>query len=120
MVWDGVERRKGPDWRIRLLQAVAILAWLSFIAGLMLFHLARPEMNSGIVRYYEIEIRQFWDPAYTGPLLYFVWISCVLSLVSLVANRKLSRRIYDARRYNLILLTVITVSFGILLTFKLA
>ncbi|GGA69337.1 hypothetical protein GCM10011369_08740 [Neiella marina] len=119
MVWDGVDRRKGPDWRVRTLRGLAILAWLLFIISLLLFHFARPEMDSGIARYYELEIRQFWDPSYTGPLMYFVWSSCVISLLSLIANRQLSRRAGDTRRYNLILLTVITVSFGILLTVKL-
>lgn len=119
MVWDGVDRRHGIDWRIRALRTAAVASWVLFIVCLILFHFARPEMNSGIARYYGVTIRSEWNFAYTGPLLYGIWFCAGLSFLSFLVGLKRSRRAEDTRRYNLILLTTMTVACGILLTYRL-
>ena len=118
MNWDGIERRKGIDWRIRLLRIAAITSWLLYAGALILVHLARPELNTGVARYYGVEIREYWDPFYSNWLLCLIWICASFSLFSLVVGYHRDRRSVDSRRYNLILLAVITLASGILLTYK--
>lgn len=118
MKWNGVERRKGTDWRIRLLRFSALASWLLYIVCLVLFHYARPEFNSGIARYHGLRVRNYWDPTYSDLLLYLIWVCSALSLLSLVAGYQRSRRSEDSRRYNLILLAVVTVASGVMLTYR--
>lgn len=119
MGWDGVERRRqGADWQVQLLRLLALASWLLYIVALLLFHYARPEMDSGIARYYGVEIRHHWDPFYSNSLLYVVWCSCLFSLLSLFLGVKRSRRSSDNRRYNLTLLVLVTLASGILFTYK--
>lgn len=120
MGWDGVDRRRGNDWRIRFLRVSALASWLLYVVCLVLFHFARPEFNSGVARYYGLQVRRYWDPLYSDLLLYLIWLCSALSVASLLAGYHRSRRYEDNRRYNLILLTVITVASGTLLTYKIA
>lgn len=118
MVWNGIERRRGSDWRIRLLRVLTLASWLLYIVCLLLFHFARPEMNTGIARYYGVSVRHHWDPLYSETLLYLIWLCSGLSLVSLLMGIGRGRRCTDTRRYNLMLLTIVALVSGILLTYQ--
>lgn len=107
------ERRQGPDILCRAFGWLAISGWLFFIAGLVLAHYASPELNTGLVRYWGIEIRSDWHPILTVYLQYLLWIVAVISGLSLILNRLRLRRRGDHLHFNIILLLL--TSIGLLL-----
>jgi len=110
------DRRKGDDWLIKLLRISSIVSWLGFTAFLFLFHFARPERNTGLVRYHSLEIRSYWDQRLSDPALYVIWGCALLSLVTIVLNTKRNRRSDDLKGYNMLLLLVISLFSASLLT----
>ena len=60
------ERRQGPDLVHRLFTWLAIVGWLVFMVCLIITHYASPEMDSGLVRYWHIDIRTYWRPTLTA------------------------------------------------------
>lgn len=110
------ERRKGDDWLIILLRVCSIVGWLGFTAFLILFHYARPEMDTGLVRYHELEIRSHWDQRLSDPVLFVIWGCSILSLVAMVLNMWRNRRYDDRKGYNIRLLLAISLFCAALLT----
>lgn len=109
------DRRRGPDWVRRLFGWLAILAWLCFILALLLVHFARPEMDTGLVRYWELEIRDDWHPLLTNWLQWILYATAVLSAISLLLNRLRLRRKSDRLHFNLVLLLLASIALGLYL-----
>lgn len=106
-----IERRKGPDWVSLSLSWYAVTAWLLFIVCLVIVHFARPEYNTGLVRYWGIEVRNSWHPQLTEWLLYLLFACSVFSLLSVIVNKMRMRRKTDFLRVNLLLLFLMSLSF---------
>lgn len=98
------ERREGPDLLCRAFKYLAIAAWLLFLAALIVSHYARPEMDSGLVRYLGLDIRDYWRPRLTLWLVYLLWCSVVVSVASLLLNKMRLKRRGDHLHFNIILL----------------
>ncbi|WP_213997416.1 hypothetical protein [Arsukibacterium sp.] len=98
------ERREGPDLLCRAFKYLAVIAWLLFFAALIVSHYARPEMDSGLVRYLGLDIRDYWRPRLTFWLVYLLWGSVVVSVASLLLNRMRLKRRSDHLHFNIILL----------------
>jgi len=107
------ERRDGPDLLCRAFSWLAILGWLLFIAGLILAHFARPDMDTGLVRYWGLEIRSDWHPELTRYLQSVLWLVVLASGLSLLLNRLRLRRRGDHLHVNIIILLLTSV--GLLL-----
>ena len=105
------ERRSGPDLLCRAFAWLAIIAWLLFVLALVMAHYARPEMDTGLVRYWGIEVRTDWRPKLTLYLQYMLWATAALSGISLVLNYLRSRRRNDHLHLNIILLLLSCVGF---------
>ena len=105
------ERRKGPDLLCRAFAWLAISAWLIFLLALVLAHYARPEMDTGLVRYWGIEIRTDWRPKLTLYLQLMLWLIAALSVASLLLNYLRSRRRNDHLHLNIILLLLSCAGF---------
>lgn len=103
-------RRKGPDWIVLSFHWLAVIGWIILIVALGLSHLAKPEMNSGLIRYWGIEIRDYWEPTLTGQLIYLLWWCCLVSLVSIVLNQFRLRRATDRQQYNSVALLLIALA----------
>ncbi|HAT41774.1 MAG TPA: hypothetical protein DCS87_08605 [Rheinheimera sp.] len=103
-------RRKGPDWMVQCLHWLAVIGWVLFVVALGITHLARPEMNSGLVRYWDIQIRDYWDPARTAQLIYLLWWCCAVSLASISLNQFRLRRRTDRQQYNTVILLLISLA----------
>lgn len=97
-------RRKGPDWLLHSLSVLSIAGWVAFVIALGITHMAAPEFNSGLVRYWGISIREYWHPELTPQLIYLLWWCCGISLFSLLLNRARLRRNDDRMRYNVLVL----------------
>ncbi len=98
------ERREGPDLLCRAFKYLAIVAWLLFLAALIVSHYARPEMDSGLVRYLGLDVRDYWRPRLTFWLVYLLWGCVLVSVVSFLLNRARLKRRSDHLHFNIILL----------------
>lgn len=105
------ERRSGPDLLCRAFAWLAIIAWFLFVLALVVAHYARPEMDTGLVRYWGIDIRTDWRPKLTLYLQYMLWATAALSGVSLLLNYLRSRRRNDHLHLNIILLLLSCAGF---------
>ena len=105
------ERRSGPDLLCRAFAWLAIIAWLLFVLALVVAHYARPEMDTGLVRYWGIEVRTDWRPKLTLYLQCMLWATAALSGVSLLLNYLRSRRRNDHLHLNIILLLLSCAGF---------
>lgn len=105
------ERRSGPDLLCRAFAWLAIIAWLLFVLALVMAHYARPEMDTGLVRYWGIEVRTDWRPKLTLYLQYMLWATAAISGISLVLNYLRSRRRNDHLHLNIILLLLSCAGF---------
>ncbi len=103
-------RRKGPDWLVSMLLWLSLAAWTVFIIAMGLSHLAKPEMNTGLVRYWGISIREYWDPILLPQLIYLLWCCCAISLLTIIMNQFRFRRKTDSLRYNVIVLLLISLA----------
>lgn len=100
------ERRQGPDLICRAFSWLAISGWFLFLLAMVLAHYARPEMDTGLVRYWGIEIRDEWHPTLTACLQYFLTLAALLSGLSLALNRLRLRRRSDHLHINIVLLLI--------------
>ncbi|RCU50437.1 MULTISPECIES: hypothetical protein [Corallincola] len=110
------ERRKGPDIWARMVGWVSLAGWLTFIGVLVLVQYAKPEMNSGLVRYHQIDIRTEWLPRLSDLIFMLLWACCGLSIISMLFNKRRMRRKTDTNLFNLILLGLLSI-VGVLLMF---
>lgn len=113
------ERRQGPDTLCRVVGWLAIAGWILFIFALVLAHYASPDLNTGLVRYWGIEIRNDWHPKLTVYLQYLLWVVAVLSGLSLLLNRQRLRRSDDHVHFNIIILLLSSISMLMYLYFHL-
>jgi hypothetical protein len=100
------ERRISHDFWFYLSQALTLLSWVLFIFALVMSFYAAPEKSYGVVRYYDIEIRQFWLTPLTGYLYLVIWFSAAGSYASMLVEKYRSRRHNDNTNYNLYFLLI--------------
>lgn len=98
------ERRRGPDLLRKAFAWLAVLAWLVFLLAIILVHYARPEMDTGLVRYFGLDLRDTWRPVLTQYLQGLLWLTACLSAISLTLNYLRSRRHSDHLHFNIVLL----------------
>lgn len=101
---EWVERRKTVDGWYYTKNTLAVVSWLIFLFALVMSYYAAPETNYGVVRYYELEIRQFWLTPLTGYLYILLWLSALGSYLSMIIGKYRSRRKVDNAEYNLVFL----------------
>ncbi|MCO4798113.1 MAG: hypothetical protein KC484_02780 [Colwelliaceae bacterium] len=110
---EKIERRKSEDLWLKVIRIFTILAWLIFTVALVVSYYAAPETNYGVLRYHNISIRKFWLTPLTGYLYLLLWLSALLSYVSLIVHKYRSRRRSDNKRFNVILLFSISLAWVI-------
>ncbi len=98
------ERRKSKDLWIIVKIVVSFGSWLAFLVALVMSYYIAPETDYGVLRYYNIEIRQFWLTPLTGYLYILLWLSALGSYVALLIVKYRSRRTTDYTHYNLYIL----------------
>ncbi|QTH64345.1 hypothetical protein J1N51_02340 [Psychrosphaera ytuae] len=114
-MWDGIDRRSGPDWVMQTVNTLNVLSWVVFVIALAIFHYARPELNNIILEFHQIPVREHWIYRLKQYLFISLYISVGLSLVSLLVNQVRNKRKTDHRRYNLVFLTIVVVAFLIVI-----
>jgi len=101
------ERRISHDFWFYLARVLALLSWVMFVFALVMSFYAAPEKSYGVVRYYDIEIRQFWLTPLTGYLYIVIWVSGAGSYASMLVEKYRSRRHNDHTNFNLYFLLII-------------
>ena len=110
-MWDGEERRKGPDLLSQIINILNVLSWFVFVIALALFHYARPELNNIILQYHNIPIREYWLGTLKGYLYISLYMSVIFSAISLIANQVRNKRKTDYQKYNLVFLIIVLLAF---------
>ncbi|MBA6232899.1 MULTISPECIES: hypothetical protein [unclassified Colwellia] len=119
MVLATKNRRKSADIGVVLTRVLALSGWGLFIFAIVMSYFAAPEQDYGLLRYRDIEIRQFWLTPLTGYLYIVLWISALCSYFCLVLDHYRSRRKQDSKHFNLVLLLTITVAWVVYILVKL-
>ena len=102
-----VDRRKGPDLLQRSFLWLVLICWGLFLAALLAFHFARPELEYGLLRFSHANIRGDWDPKTSPIFLYSLWSCCGVTLISSLINFKRNRRAGDYQFFYFVFLLVI-------------
>jgi hypothetical protein len=110
------DRRRGPDVWLFLLRIFAIVGWVVFVAAMLVSHYAVPEQSYGLVRYHNIQIRDFWAYPMTHYLYVMLWGNALLTFVTIAINHYRSRRKTDVPGFNSLLLLLITFAWIIYLS----
>lgn len=114
--WDGIDRRKGPDWQVKTLRVLSLTGWGVFSIVLVLLHYAMPERSTGFVRYHNIQIRDYWDPVVYQWMMYPLWACCLVSLLTVAISRRRLRRRSDSAQFNKLLLALLSLGTLLILT----
>jgi hypothetical protein len=119
MVLATKNRRRSTDIGVVLTRVLALSGWGLFIFAIVMSYFAAPEQDYGLLRYRDIEIRQFWLTPLTGYLYVVLWVSALCSYFCLVLDHYRSRRKQDSKHFNLVLLLTITVAWVVYILVKL-
>ncbi|WP_018691665.1 hypothetical protein [Algicola sagamiensis] len=96
----------------KVIRALTLTAWGLFILSLVIFHYARPELEWGILRYFDIPVRTFWLISLLT-WLKVVLLACVaFSCYAIYLNYQAGANHF---RFNLYLLATVSIVFFTLL-----
>lgn len=101
------ERRKYTDSLGYGKHILALVSWVLFLFALIMSYYAAPESNYGVLRYYDIDVRQFWLTPLTGYLYILLWLSALGSYLALMLDKYRNRRKVDNPHFHLIFLLII-------------
>lgn len=100
-------RRMDDDAYSYVSSVLATICWIMFLFALVMSYYAAPESNYGVLRYHDIDVRQFWLTPLAGYLYILLWLSALGSYIALMFDKYRSRRKNDKPHYNLVLLLTI-------------
>jgi len=112
------ERRHTSDFWGNAKTVITLISWLLFLVALVMSYYAVPEQDYGVLRYYDIEIRQFWLTPLTGYLYILLWLSALGSYLALMVDKYRSRRRTDNTHFNLWFLLIINLIWLIYILIK--
>jgi uncharacterized membrane protein len=113
-----IDRRRVIDGWSYTKIALVIISWLLFIIALIMSYYAAPDKDYGVLRYYDIEIRQFWLTPLTGYLYILLWVSALGSYLAMMVDKYRSRRQQDQPQLNVMFLLTINLSWLVYILFK--
>lgn len=106
-----LDRRKSTDFWYYTKTVLTLSSWLLFLIALVMSYYAAPDKDYGVLRYYDIEIRQFWLTPLTGYLYLLLWFSAMGSYIALMTEKYRCRRISDNPNYSLLFLLIVNISW---------
>lgn len=113
-----VDRRKTTDFWRYIQSTLALTSWLLFLIALGMSYYAAPDKDYGVLRYYDIEIRQFWLTPLTGYLYILLWLSAMGSYLALMTDKYRSRRRNDNPHYHLMFLLAVNLTWLVYILVK--
>ncbi|TMM44025.1 hypothetical protein [Colwellia ponticola] len=106
-----IDRRKSTDFWHYTKTILALSSWLLFLIALVMSYYAAPDKDYGVLRYYGVEIRQFWLTPLTGYLYILLWLSAMGSYIALMTEKYRCRRLSDNPNYSLLFLLTINIAW---------
>ena len=111
------DRRKGPDFILKLLSIFGLVGWSLMLIALILMDKARPETEAyrlsrdlyeqvGV----EYSIRRVWDAGLVDTIFYMMIAGLAISVTGLIINARRRRRRTDSYRINLMLMGLISIT----------
>jgi hypothetical protein len=94
------ERRKSTDLWVYITRGLTFASWLAFCSAIIISYFVAPETNYGVLRYHNIEVRQFWLMPLTGYLYLVIWSSAAGIYTATLINKYRSRRHSDNTNYS--------------------
>ena len=110
-MWDGVDRRKGPDFVSHFVNLLNVTSWDVFLVALIFFHYARPEMNTIIHQMHDIPVRLGWVNSLRDWMILSLYVCIGISVMTLIFNNFRLKRKTDFRRYNQVFLLLVSAAF---------
>ncbi|UPW20441.1 hypothetical protein M0C34_09325 [Agarivorans sp. TSD2052] len=105
------ERRKGPDGLQRLFFVFSLIGWSAFLASLIVYHYARPEIAYSAFQPSDGQgYRDHWQEDLRQLYVYLLWGCCGITLTSIALNWSRSRRQTDYSKINTGLLALIVIA----------
>ncbi|MEW6982916.1 hypothetical protein AAD001_09725 [Colwelliaceae bacterium 6471] len=117
--WDGIERRHGHDVWFYLARLLSVSGWFIFTVALVLSYYAAPPQEYGLLRYYNIEVRQFWRTPLTGYLYILLWASAAISYIYIIMARYRRRRKTDHKHYDVFMLLMVSIAWVVYILMQL-
>ncbi|WP_286232429.1 hypothetical protein [Thalassotalea sediminis] len=117
--FSGQERRAHTDIWLKIVRLLTIVAWAIFIIALVVSYYAAPDSEFGVLRYHGIAVRKFWLTPLTGYLYLLLWVSALLSYITLIIHKFRSRRKSDNTRFNILLLFIVSIAWTLYIVFQL-
>jgi len=108
MAWDGVDRRKGPDFLSKSVKWLTGIGWILLFAGMNLFHFGRPKVLTGFQESQLDKNIDKWDPVISPVFVTVMFLILYVSGTGLYVNKKRHRRKND--KYYISLLSLIVMS----------
>ncbi len=106
-----IERRSNEtDLLTSMLRVSAGLGWFAIFSVQILAWVAAPELDTGIARYHELNVRDHWQSDWVQWMPYLLGACTILSLFALGASPFRSRRKNDPKRVHLIILLGLTLA----------
>ncbi len=109
-----VERRRGPDFLLKLIHWIAISGWVLMLVGLILFGKAKPQSPSFFDRLMKVPIKSNWDQGLIQNIIILMLVILSSCTIGLLINSQRIKRRDDHFNYSLIILGVVA-GFVILL-----
>ena len=104
-----VERRQKRDWVMRCIPLAALVGWMTLIASLIVFEVARPETEDLATRYYERQVISFWNTTLLRTSIILSVAALLIGGVGMLLNSRRLRRIEDSFNKALIALGISSV-----------
>ncbi|WP_020587494.1 hypothetical protein [Desulfobacter curvatus] len=105
------ERRKPTDLFRLVFIWINIAACAGLIIAILIFHRAQPEFETFFDRFYQLELRRYWDQNYVRFLVDVLGAGALINAAGLLLARYRGRRSTDHRRLVLVLTILYSLLF---------
>lgn len=112
------DRRQKKDAWATILVILNIIVWIFLLIILFLFHNAQPEFETFFDRFYQLDIRTFWQVNYIYLLIYFIISGLAISTIGMIICQFRARRQND-HCGSLIIMVVVSLILLVIALFHL-
>jgi len=105
------DRRKSTDFFRLVFIWMNIAACAGLISAILIFHRAQPEFETFFDRFYQLQLRRYWDQDYVQFLVYVLGAGALINAAGLLLSRYRGRRSTDHRRLVLVLTILYSLLF---------
>ena len=106
---DYNERRKKVDWVVKMATIMSFVSWVVAFGVWIVLYSAQPEKEHMFSRYFNIEVRDYWDSSLL-PLAFILLVaSLCICVIAFIFNMQRMRRKTDKYRKSIIVIGVITI-----------